>query len=209
MIVSLSRQFLFIHVIKVAGMSIERSLGGHDVRSQNTNPEIQAKLKALGRHASAVQLRTALGDELFDRMFKFAFVRNPWDFALSLYHFNLEHPEFHGHARAKAAGNFETYIMTQDATPAPNGQQRKLIADEKGKVMVDFVGRYETLADDFAKVREKLGVEAFLEHFNRTEHPKWQTVYNRKMFEQVRSRAKADIETFGYSARPEDYGIKK
>jgi len=73
---------------------------------------------------------------------------------------------------------------------------------------MDFVGRFETLAADFAKICDRIGANLAMDHHNRTDHPPWQDCYTREMFDRVRSRAQVDIESFGYSADPAHYGLK-
>lgn len=104
MILSNARQFAFIHVIKVAGMSIEKALLPYDVRNEPAAPPAMLGLK---RHTTAMELRDVIGAEAFGRLFKFAFVRNPWDFELSLYEFNRTHPEFPAHQNVIKFANFE------------------------------------------------------------------------------------------------------
>ena len=106
MVISFMRRFLFVHIYKAAGMSIEQALKSYDVRSGllgHPLAEQERLLQALGvnpailgmqRHVFAAEIRDTLGQDLFNKLFKFAFVRNPWDLQLSLYHFNIAHPEF-------------------------------------------------------------------------------------------------------------------
>ena len=201
-------------------MSVERTLWPYDVRAAlgDKPPAEKAKLLAsiginpdvlkLERHATAGEMRAALGAETFDHMFKFAFVRNPWDFQLSLYHFNLTHPEFPGHQTAIKFRDFEDYIMTRPAEPAPQGLQKRYIVDNDDELLVDFVGRFETLSQDFATIRDRLGLkDAQLAHENRTQHPPWQKSYTLPMFERVRTLSQADIAYFGYSDDPAGYGL--
>ena len=220
MILSRARQFAFIHVIKVAGMSIEKALLPYDVRTQLAALPPAQKVEALHsfglppaalelkRHTTAVELRDVVGPETFGRLFKFAFVRNPWDFELSLYEFNRTHPEFPAHQNVIKFANFEDYMMARKPGTKPTGVQLRYIADADNKILVDFVGRFETLARDFAQVCEKVDVPApSLEKINATSHKPWQAYYTLAMFDLVREMAAVDIATFGYSPNPADYGL--
>ena len=220
MVISFMRRFLFVHVYKAAGMSVEKALKPFDVRAGLVAyaPEDQRKLlQGLGfnpaildmqRHTFAAEIRDALGSELFAGLFKFAFVRNPWDLQLSLYHFNLKHPEFAGDGAALKARDFEDFILSKDPKRRPDGQQRRFVVDRDGKSLMDFVGRFETLGADFAHVCERLNIEGLpLDHVNRTDHKPWQESYTRAMFEIVREIQAVDIATFGYADDPAVYGI--
>jgi hypothetical protein len=217
MVISYMRRFLFVHVYKAAGMSIEKALKSYDVRAGllgHPLTEQERLLQALGfhpailgmqRHVFAAEIREALGVDVFNRLFKFAFVRNPWDLQLSLYHFNRAHPEF---SPRKLAGNFEEHIATMDPVEHPAGQQLRFLTDGDGKMLVDYVGRFETLAEDFAEVCGRIGLDALtLERVNFTDHPPWTKSYDRRMFEIVRKVHRPDIAAFGYDDDPAAYGI--
>ncbi|MBX7198211.1 MAG: sulfotransferase family protein [Rhodospirillaceae bacterium] len=221
MVISYMRRFLFVHVYKAAGMSVEKALKPFDVRSGLAGyaPGDQRRmLEGLGfnpaildmqRHTFGAEIRDALGPELFGKLFKFAFVRNPWDLQLSLYHFNLKHPEFAGDGGALRAKDFEDFILNRKkAEHHALGQQKRFVVDRDGAPLMDFVGRFETLAADFATVCARINVRgAALEHINRTEHKPWQQSYTRRMFDIVREIHATDIAYFGYSDDPATYGI--
>lgn len=215
------RRFLFVHVYKAAGMSVEKALKPFDVRAAlaGYEPADQRRmLEGLGfnpaildmqRHVTAADIRDAIGAALFAKLFKFAFVRNPWDLQLSLYHFNLKHPEFAGDGAALKARDFEEFILgRKKANRHPLGQQKRFILDQDGAPLVDFVGRFETLAADFAHIGDRINVRGLtLDHINRTEHKPWQQSYTRQMFDAVREVHAPDIEYFGYADDPAAYGI--
>ena len=219
MILSHIGQFAFIHVIKVAGMSIEKALLPYDVRTQITGmtpAQTAQALHAFGfpaaldlkRHTTAAELREIVGAESFARLFKFAFVRNPWDFELSLYEFNRTHPELPAYQNVIKFANFEDYMMARKRETKSTGVQLRYIADADNKVIVDFVGRFETLSRDFAQVCTKIGVQDNpLEKINATVHKPWQAYYTPALFDRVREMAAVDIAAFGYSPNPADYGL--
>jgi hypothetical protein len=208
LILSYARQFAFIHVIKVAGMSIEKALLPYDVRTQMSNEGFPPAVLNLKRHTTAAELRDIVGTDAFAKLFKFAFVRNPWDFELSLYEFNRTHPEFPAYQNVIKFANFEDYMMARKRETKATGIQLRYVADADNKVIVDFVGRFETLARDFAEVCAKIGVQDNpLEKINATAHKPWQTYYTPAMFDLVREMAAVDIEAFGYSPNPADYGM--
>ncbi|MGH8552410.1 MAG: sulfotransferase family 2 domain-containing protein, partial [Methylococcales bacterium] len=177
MLVSTSHRFIFFHIGKTGGMSLREVLQGYAEEPQKFKirrpPEtIDGKPNTLYEvwqtlllHAKARDARRELPKEVFDGFFKFAFVRNPWDLQVSMYHFILREPKSSTHEQVKAAGSFEGYLdwVAKTASPFPKGipkLQKDMITDTQGNLLVDFVGRYETLARDFEKLRLRLGIEA-------------------------------------------------
>src|ERR1700741_2722892 len=111
MMLSYTHRFIFVHIYRTGGTSIFRALGKRFdvVEALHNTPvtEVAARLTDLGIspavvnlpfHASAREIRATVGDALFAKYFKFAFVRNPFDHLLSLYLYTLKHPKQVGHA---------------------------------------------------------------------------------------------------------------
>lgn len=147
----------------------------------------------LQKHSGARKVRAFVGEETWNDYLKFSFVRDPFDRLRSLYFYFekmlarrrephlrnallwlpgtdfrdplkwpgmqafLETDSFSGFIRHPA---FSTNIM--GARP-----QSFLLTDKDGNLDVDFVGKFETLAEDFATLAARLGLEgADLGHRN-------------------------------------------
>ena len=218
MILSLSRKFLFVHVYKVAGTSIARALSSFDFRrelqpAQTRTAELYLSSSGINPraiwmhdHALAVEVRDMMRPAVFNALYKVGFVRNPWDLQLSLYKYNLKHPRYRNAKRDFRS--FERFIMSAPEGEYPLGQQKRFLFDERGRQLVDFVGRYEHLDEDFGKMCEAVGLEHVkLEHHNATSQTHWPSHYTREMFEKVRRSVAPDIEAFGYSDDPAPYAI--
>ena len=154
---------LFVHVPKTAGMSIEHVflglvgltwetrapllLRGND--DPGLGPPRLAHLKA-GDYVA----RGHLTAERFESYFKFSFVRNPWDRIVSEY-------KYRGYP---VKIDFKTYLFKHLPAPAWTDMyyhripQYDFLYDEAGKLLVDFVGRYETLQADFDQVCARVGI---------------------------------------------------
>jgi hypothetical protein len=222
MMLSYTHRFIFVHIYRTGGTSIFRALGKRFdvVEALHNTPvtEVAARLKSLGLnpeiinlhfHASAREIRATVGEAVFAKYFKFAFVRNPFEHVLSLYLYTLKHPQQVDHAAMSRHADFKAYVFNElPDEPRIPGPQSNLIADEDGKLLVDFVGRYENIEADFAKVCDRIGArDVSLVRSNVTEHGPWQSYYDRTTFERVRTRYQHDIAAFGYGDRAEDYGI--
>jgi len=138
-------------------------------------------------------------------------VRNPWDVAVSWFHYRLINPTVGGHAEAQAGGSFENYVRRTLAGADGRrwtGLQCPFLVDEADRLAVSFIGRYESLAKDFGAVATRLGIATLeLDHFNQSYHAAWPQLYTRETFEIVRSLVATDAQLFGYAADPVAYGI--
>ena len=216
MIVSYSHKFIFFHVAKVAGLSIKEAL-----KEYITEPEkfkIARPPKMLGGkpnplyemwestllHAKARDAKKELPEEIYNDFYKFAFVRNPWDWQVSYYHFILKQPTHIRYKMVKSMSGFEEYLewVINTKNPFAKGAtklQKDMIADKEGKIMVDFVGRYETLVKDFESVCKLLNINAFLPHFNSSGSRDYRLFYNERTKKLVAENFQEDIDLFGYT----------
>jgi hypothetical protein len=223
MILAPEKRFIFIHVPKAAGTSVNGALSLHDAfyPVRGAKPEARRKhaekiglpaaAAELGVHASAKRFIAALGREAYDRYFKFTFVRNPWDVAVSWFHYRLINATVAGHKEAEAAGSFAAYvktILTRDDAHVWVGLQHPLLLDDTGQLAIDFIGRYESLADDFMTLTTRLDIETLeLDHFNQSYHAPWPQLYSRDTFAIVAALVARDAALFGYPSDPAAYGI--
>ena len=67
------------------------------------------------------------------------------------------------------------------------------------KAYVDFVGRFETLAEDFSIVAKRLGLREPLPTGNASEHQPYRDAYSKRMRAIVADLYAADIDAFDYS----------
>ncbi len=172
MLLSIHHNFLFVHIAKTGGTSIRAALDGYRWRDPYRLPQfICSRLSALSghrigvklpRHAKAVAALEMLPREVFDGLFKFAFVRNPWDLQVSSYHhirrerphLMAGHEGFAEFLRWKLSAE-RPYQYHLDTSITP---QADYLVDLHGRVIVDFVGRYERLEEDFAEACRHIGI---------------------------------------------------
>ena len=215
MLISRTHQFIFFHVAKTAGMSMRDALQPYTQeldrfkisrpqRTTNGQPNRMYEVwEALLLHAKARDAKKELPPELFDSCFKFAFVRNPWDWQVSMYQFILRQETYAKHEIVKRLGGFEEYLewVIDTPNPYPRGtpkQQSDMVVDSRGELLVDYVGRYESLTRDFQAVCDRLRIDASLPHLNATAHPAYVSYYNERTKRLVADNFPADVELFGY-----------
>ena len=147
-------------------------------------------------HASALQIRELLPNGIFSNYFKFSFVRNPWDWQVSLYHF-AQQKDTHFQNESIKQMSFSDYLnwrVTSDLK-----LQKDFLTDESDNLLVDFVGKMESIEKDFQTVCERLDINISLPHKNTSVHKPYQEYYDKKLKNLVAEHFRPDIEMFGYT----------
>ncbi|MDM8565602.1 sulfotransferase family 2 domain-containing protein [Candidatus Halobeggiatoa sp. HSG11] len=216
MLISYSHKFIFFHVAKVAGLSIRDVLKSYAQEPERFKIRRPAKMlngkpnpfydvwDAFLTHVKAKEAKKELSEDIYNNFYKFAFVRNPWDWQVSMYHFILKETTHIKYELVKSMSGFEEYLEWVVETDKPYAKgatkfQKDTITDNDGKIIVDFVGRYENLTQDFQQVCKTLNIEATLPIINKTSHRDYRSYYNTKTQKIVAEHFKADIELFGYT----------
>ena len=166
-----------------------------------------------GKHRSVGDLRRDLGVDLTG-YYGFAFVRNPWDRTLSLFHYykSGRHPD-----RIPATVSFEDWVVSafdpeESALPGSFKNTMRYqdeLWDQCSYLTegVNRVGRVETLEQDFRGICDEIGVTervfpkgiVRLPRANATQHEHYRAVYSDRARELVESHYARDVERFGYS----------
>lgn len=208
MLISYRHDFLFFHVYKVAGTSMRRALEPFAHR-----PETRPVNRLLARsgwkhglplhrwrvppvHSKAREARAWLPRAIWEGFFKFAFVRNPWDWQVSLYHYMLGKASHKQHRLMQGLESFEEYIEWR--VREDRHLQSEFVTNEGGRIIVDFVGRFERLGEDFGHVCRVVGIDAELPHVNPSRHDDYRTYYSERARRLVAEHFAEDIERFGY-----------
>lgn len=215
MLISNKYKFLFVHIAKTGGTSVRATLEKYRWRdplflpqficsriSHLTGHRIGSKIP---RHAKVIAAYEMLPRELFDALFKFVFVRNPWDLQVSsFHHIKRERPHLlAGH------DDFESFLRYKLDPDRPYQfhidtsieLQSDYLIDLHGNVLVDFIGRYENLDEDFQTVCRRIGIPGpKLAHKRQArDRKKYQQYYTEETRKLVAEHFRADIEMFGYS----------
>ena len=80
--ISHTNKFIFIHIPKTGGTSVEAALADYGKLLQGPGNFHSIYFK----HIPATRLQAMMGDE-YENYFKFSIVRNPWDWLVSMYEF--------------------------------------------------------------------------------------------------------------------------
>lgn len=197
-------RFIFIHIYKTAGTSITNALTPFATNRwplfierlfRKTGIET-FNLKPYHDHIRAKELIEKIGVKKFNSYFSFAFVRNPWDWQVSLYTYMLKKVEHHQHDFVKNLGSFDRYIEWRCEKEIRF--QKDFIYSDDDELLVDFVGRYEKLDADFKTICEKIGIAVELPVLNVSKSKPYQKYYAKESIELVRRTFAPDIELFKY-----------
>lgn len=200
---SLSHQFLFIHVPKTAGNSLQRALLEYsEDRAVVVGPrqdgierfEIRSPGLDVHKHSSLSDYQQQLSQALFGRLYKFACVRNPWDRCVS--HFFSPH-------RGSVDWSPEAFGNFIDLEVRPLTDYLDLGQGDPSAVFgnVDDIIRFESLESDFAKVCDVLGLGPVkLPHVNASSRRDYRRYYvSSTLIEKVATRFAAEIQYFDYT----------
>jgi hypothetical protein len=147
-------------------------------------------------HMNIVELQNLLTEQQFKEYFKFAYVRNPWDRTVSLYHYIRRNSRHRYHKQCISDGNFSTYLKSEHLESLP--QQYDFIS-KHGKNLLDFVGKFENLQEDFNIICDKIGIPKIkLPHKNKSNHKHYTEYYDDETRQIVAERYAKDIKYFGY-----------
>ncbi len=220
MLLSPRHRFLFVHIAKTGGTSVREALQGLRWRdpwywpmflcsrlSHLSGHRIATKLP---RHAKAIAAKEMLPREYYDSLFKFAFVRNPWDLQVSsFHHIRRERPQFLG-----GHTEFEPFLRWKLDPERPYQYhldtsielQSDYLIDLHRKLIVDFIGRYERLHEDFATACERIGIATpALPHARKATDRRqdYRAYYRDATAELVATHFAADVELLGYRFDPD------
>ncbi|TVQ46862.1 MAG: hypothetical protein EA365_04210 [Gloeocapsa sp. DLM2.Bin57] len=193
-------QCIFVHIPKTAGTSFGRTI------FENRDPSVS--------HTDCFYYRV-FEPELFKQYFKFTFVRNPWDRLVSNYTYFLRSDHVNASQPSKATKfltnyqDFESFVIDLENpqmreylfTLGHFRPQYEFICDYKLNLLVDYLGYFETLQEDFDKIVIKLNrPELELPYLNPSKKGKdYKDYYTDRTKKIVGELYKTDIDLFGYS----------
>jgi len=157
-LVNAQHNFIFFHLYKCGGNSIRKELEkncgkGKELQGVHSLP------KDLEKHFQAHS-----NQKRFDSMYKFTFVRNPFSFLLSTFHYanNSKIHYMHNDVQGMDMLQFTQYYLKvceshKDLKIRPFGSNQvtqlyQYIINKDKKVIVDFVGKLENMQEDMNKV---------------------------------------------------------
>jgi len=198
--ISLAKSFLFVHVPKTGGNSIQNVLAQYSEDEIHANASHQDGVERFGvrcsldprlrKHASLRDYRDSLGGPRLETLYKFAVVRNPWERLISFY--------FSPHFGKRAWDRTGFLSLLDTVQPL-----RHYVALEPGRPLgadLDFLLRFEQLEADFAQLCAVLGIAPTpLPRRNASTREHYSRYYDEELRDIVGDRYRDEIEELGYS----------
>ncbi|PHO05816.1 hypothetical protein CSC82_00225 [Rhodobacteraceae bacterium 4F10] len=209
-LISLSKNFLFVHIPKTAGSSVRTPLLPYACERNRTlmrralsllpvreNPE-----KAYFRgHSTSEVIRRKLNPLLFEKLHKFSVVRNPYDHFVSSYFFekNNVNGKRQKQARDWSLEDFLNYQIRKNKV-MPRYQSAWL-EDRAGNIQVDRILFVETLNQDYEALCEflKLPQVKSVPKINVGKRADYRKYFDSTMKGKVERLYEPDFDNFGYS----------
>lgn len=199
--ISHQHRCLFIHIPKTAGKSVLAGFGlpefGRDYDGGLPHLEDPYDHKRLAGYADA---------GWYAGYFRFAFVRNPWDRAVSAFFYlsaggaNAQDKAFFDDHLAIFGGSFTAFLKhLPDLVEHKHFRpQSHWAAPASGAPGLDFVGRFERFEEDYAVIAERLGLPPVPARVNASKRRDYRRYYDAEGKKIIRTLYAEDIERFGY-----------
>jgi len=206
MIISNKHKFIFVAIPKTATHAIRFALRKHlDEKTdweqvglfvKKTLP-VESLAKLGNGHIKCTEIQPFLGTKIWNNYFKFTIVRNPYDRFISYCFFmNQNDITFKKHALERMKIIIKNKKVHQNLWFIP---QHQFITDNNGELMVDFVGKYESLVNAYQQVCTKIGIPSGrLFKVNSSIHNDYTEYYDDELSQAVFEFYHQDFELFGY-----------
>ena len=208
MIYSKTYQFLFTHISRTGGVSITACLLQY----------FKDAKELLWQHAPLAMAQEKLGSK-FDSLYKFAFVRNPWNRFVSWYALigqSIEQDE----AKKSAISSpdhphwtkFDAFLDNWSCEKIyigdvvhPQLSQWAQLVDQEGTLLTDYIGRFESFNKDISTIFNKLSIDSqHIPHINTSHHYHYSNYFTSYGKELVASVFRDDLLQFNYQFETPD-----
>lgn len=224
-IVSDQYKFIYVHIRKTGGTSLSNILQQYGNQSVILNLYQKVFIKRLAKtsvvrfllddynpwercdrlfgarfwapHANLNSFREVLPPTQFNQYYKFGFVRNTWDYLVSLYHYDKKKAS-KNLAKVHGFDEWATKRLQDDRFVRKHSQRLKWV-DKNGKFLADFVGEMRTFEEDVAHISSRLGISfPNISRLNSTGRGNHREYYTSALAQSVAVAFDEDIRFFGF-----------
>ena len=180
-----SDNFVFIHINKTGGSSIENAL------------------KIPFEHKTALEKIEEIGLRNWNKSLSFTVIRNPWDKVVSHFLYRVKrnisdlqtNPIDFTEWVKRSYGVQDPFYFKNPKMFMP---QTNWISDENGQIIVDEIIHFERLECEFKDILVKLGKQATLPHLKKSNRLAYEQYYDEESKIIVEDWFEQDIRRFGY-----------
>lgn len=195
--ISREHKFIFIHIPKTGGTSIEQAL--------------KAKVKGASKHRTVTDYENQLKSDI-EKYFLFSVIRNPWDKLVSYWKYRQGKSWAPIDGKIKDFNTWLEFMLSLDLNNLKGKTancnlsdlrtaldlQFNCLVNAKNNINVDLI-RFENLQEDFDIVCDKIGIpQQQLPHKNKGKHKHYTEYYDNETRQIVAEKYAKDIEHFGY-----------
>lgn len=211
--ISRQKNFIFVHVPKTAGNSVQNALFPYSEDERTVEGE-QDGVERFGvahpgtelwKYSSISDYQKALEPAFFDAALKITILRNPWDRMISAYFYTIEQDAVRAGRENNSAiefdeGGFREFISKRFGYRGlicgrnPDGKLRKI--DQHS---IDVFLRFEHLQEDMDALADRLGIARVkLVQRNASRHRPYVSYYTDGLRDVVAEQFARDIGYFGF-----------
>lgn len=196
--ISHSKKFIFIHIPKSGGTSVNSALKQYcefppETQPGTRNPNI---LEVYKKHINIETMKQS-GVDIND-YFKFSIVRNSWARVLSLYFHRIQLDSRTIDTQEKNFNDWVKNVFLNEKLSHRYWANQLDYITINGVMVVDQIIRFENLLVGWDEVCKKLQIECQLPHHYKTVHSKYSDYYNEESKNIVHNIFKRDIKLFDY-----------
>ena len=189
--ISYNKKFIFVHINKTAGTSMEKALADYGVKKLEEKGDLKFELNYnQSQHFNCDEYKKYLGSE-YDDYFKFTVVRNPFDRVVSYYY---------GGAIQKGL-NFKDWVVDRYLNENYKDYIR-MYSDYThwfDKDEMNYVLKFENLDQDFIKLKETLDLNCELGKANvNKSRTHYRDYYDDKTKDIIENHFEKELNTFQY-----------
>ncbi len=189
--ISYDKKFIFVHINKTAGTSMEKALADYGVKKLEEKSDLKFELNYnQSQHFNCDEYKKYLGSE-YDDYFKFTVVRNPFDRVVSYYY---------GGAIQKGL-NFKDWVVDRYLN-ANYKDYIRMYSDYThwfDKDEMNCVLKFENLDQDFIKLKETLDLNCELGKANvNKSRTHYRDYYDYKTKDIIENHFEKELNTFQY-----------
>ncbi|NSY36677.1 sulfotransferase family 2 domain-containing protein [Leisingera sp. ANG59] len=213
MILSQGRQYVFVHIPKTGGtalaLALEARAMADDMMLGDTPKALNRRRRLkdtetrgrLWKHSTLADIEGLVPDDTLRGLFAFTLVRNPWDRAVSYYHWLREQRFAHPAIALAKALEFRSFVQHPEIIAAFRGSPASsYLRHADGTEQCQLYIRLEQFPADAQPLFDHLGFSLNLPVVNESGRQRdWRIYYDDAAAETVAGACAQDIAQFEYS----------